>query len=76
VTGDDYIALTVQVETATPKAVLLRPVDAAGQAQPRAAWIPRSCIHGGDDIALDRLARGSITTLRVRAWKAEREGLA
>lgn len=42
------------------------------------AWIPRSLIHGADDIRLDLLFFGSegIThTFRVVEWKAEEIGL-
>lgn len=38
--------------------------------------IPRSLLHGGDDIKLARMSRDEDVTLRVMAWKAEELGLA
>lgn len=38
--------------------------------------IPRSLIHGGDDIKLDRWKVGDEFTFRLREWKAEALGLA
>lgn len=38
--------------------------------------IPRSLIHGGDDLKIDRLNVDDEFTFRLREWKAEELGLA
>lgn len=38
--------------------------------------IPRSLLHGGDDLRLERMPRDEDVTLRVVEWKAEELGLA
>lgn len=69
--GDGYVRVTARLRDLRPKAALL----AQGDAVPRGAWIPRSCIHGADDRLLDRVAPGSEITIQIREWIAEREGL-
>lgn len=38
-------------------------------------WIPRSLIHGGDDMQLARLARGDEFSFQLMEWKAKELGL-
>lgn len=56
-----------------------------GDSVSRGAWIPRSVIHGADDLALrdrrDQINRtganvGTPMMLRIRRWKAEEVGFA
>lgn len=77
--GDDYVKVAGKVRHVRPASVLFSPGETVG-----AAWIPRSCIHGADDLALtDRTGeinragnRGTPMTLRIRRWKAEETGMA
>lgn len=38
-------------------------------------WIPRSLLHGADDIRLDRYDFGKKIQLRVMDWKAQQLGI-
>lgn len=38
-------------------------------------WIPRSLIHGGDDLQLARLAHGEEFSFQLMDWKAKELGL-
>ena len=50
----------------TNKAVRLQVKDA------ESAWIPRSCIHGGDDRELDRLELDQEISIRIMEWVAQK----
>lgn len=69
--GDEYVGVTAKLRARTAKAVLLDVGEGVG----RGAWVPRSCLFGPDDSAIDNVAIDSEVTLRVREWIAEREGL-
>lgn len=68
---DEYVTVTAKVRGRSAKAVLLD----IGEGVSRGAWIPRSCLFGPDDKALDDAEIGDEITLKVREWIAEREGL-
>jgi hypothetical protein len=65
---DDYVPVTATLRRVTGKAVLLAGEDGE-------CWIPRSCINGADERALDSLSLDEEVTLRMFEWIAEREGL-
>lgn len=76
---DEYLRIPGRAQYVRPHAVLF----GVGDGVPRSAWIPRSVIHGADDIKLrdetDRInamrGQGGIAmTLRIRRWKAEEVG--
>lgn len=77
--ADDYVKVQGRARHVRDAAVLF----AVGESVPRAAWIPRSVLHGADDLTLSRLAGqinasgrtgGTAMTLRIRRWKAEEVG--
>jgi hypothetical protein len=66
--SDNYVRVTAKVLAITAYAVEL---EAEGEAK----WIPRSVLHGADDLAL----RGDVKTgdeheFQIRRWKAEQAG--
>ena len=65
---DPYITLSCKVLKVTEKAVHIE--DESGTQ----CWVPRSCVHGGDDGRLDD-SIGDDIELKVRRWFAEKEGL-
>lgn len=69
--SDEYVRISCTVEAIRNKAVML----SVGESVRRAAWIPRSAIHGADDLTLDGMMAGTKTVLRIREWKADQEGL-
>ena len=69
--GDDYVGVTATLRARTAKAVLLD----VGEEVSRGSWIPRSCLYGPDDSAVDNVAIDSTVTLRMFEWIANREGL-
>lgn len=64
---DPYAKVTCKVLKLTDKAVHVE--DQLGTL----AWVPRSCLHGGDDRMLEENL-GDTVELRIRQWLAEREG--
>lgn len=65
---DPYTKLNCKVLKISQKAVQIE--DESGTV----VWVPRSCVHGGDDRLLDG-AQGDDIQLQVRRWFAEKEGL-
>lgn len=69
--SDDYVRVPGTVKQVRAGAVLF----AVGDGVPRAAWVPRSLIHGADDQALDQLTMvDAKMALRIREWKADELG--
>jgi hypothetical protein len=68
--GDDHVRVTGRLQAIRNDAVMF----SVGDAVPRAAWIPRSLIHGADDIALKGKNKGDQMALRIFRWKAEEAG--
>lgn len=77
--GDDYVKVQGRARHVRDAAVLF----SVGDSVPRAAWIPRSVLHGADDLTLTKQAPqinaggrtgGMAMTLRIRRWKAEEVG--
>lgn len=69
--SDGYVTVTAVLRQRTARAVLLD----VGADVARGAWVPRSCLHAGDDRRIDAAAIDSEVSLQVREWIAEREGL-
>ena len=65
--SDAYVKIDCLIVKVTPKAVL---IDVNGSEH----WVPRSCIHGGDEIRLDALHVDDEVELKIFQWIAEREG--
>ena len=63
---DEYVAVLAVLRGYTNKAVRLQVKDA------ESAWIPRSCIHGGDDRELDRLELDQEISIRIMEWVAQK----
>ncbi len=68
--SDDYVRVRGRIKEIRPASVLF----AVGAGVERAAWLPRSLIHGADDIALNGKFAGEEMTLRVVEWKADECG--
>ncbi len=67
--SDDYRIVTAKVLRKKDEAILI----AVKQGE---AWVPRSLLHGADDMALALIPNNSEWTFRLREWKAEELGLA
>lgn len=68
---EKYVGVTVILRRLTAKAALVSP----SAAPEHEAWVPRSCIHGADDSALDAVALGDEIALRMFQWIAQKNGL-
>lgn len=68
--SDDYVRVLGKIEAVRKGAVMF----SVGKSVPRAAWIPRSLIHGADDLTLDGRMVGEECALRIREWKADEVG--
>lgn len=66
--SETYVKVKVVLEYMTRDAALLK-FDGKHE------WVPRSTIHGGDDLKLARMPRGTTATFRLLDWKAEEIGL-
>lgn len=65
--GDDYVKVFGEVRAITFKAVLLQTETGVEH------WVPRSNLHGADDIALRTTEIGDTREFQIRRWYAERE---
>lgn len=71
--SDSYRIVTALVKGVRPNSIFVERLNGPGQVS-----IPRSLIHGSDDLKLDALCFGSEGiwhTFRLREWKAEEVGL-
>lgn len=77
--SDDYVKVKGKARHVRDGSVLF----SVGDSVSRGAWIPRSLIHGADDLVLrDRREQinrtgaqvGTPMVLRIRSWKAEEVG--
>jgi len=77
--SDDYVKVQGKARHVSDNAVLF----SVGDSVSRGAWIPRSLVHGADDLVLrdrrDQINRtganvGTPLVLRIRRWKAEEVG--
>lgn len=66
--SDDYVRIPATVRAMSPDAVLLETEEGE-------FWVPRTCIHGGDDVALRTIQRGDEHEFQVRRWLAEKKGM-
>lgn len=70
--ADSYRLITTKLRrTDRPNAIL---VDAPLGSREKEVWIPRSLIHGGDELKLSRAFIGQEVTFRIFEWKAEQLG--
>jgi len=67
---DDYVSVRGRLKDRRANAILF----AVGQTVERGDWIPRSLLHGADEITLDTLRIGDEITIRLFRWKAEELG--
>mgnify|MGYP001605018407 CR=1 FL=1 len=71
--SESYRTITTKLRDIRPKAIF---VDGPAMHGGGTVSIPRSLIHGGDDLKFDRLFDGDEVTFRVMSWKAEDLGFA
>ena len=64
---DEYVTVEATLRAVSPDAVLLETEDMEG-------WVPRSCLHGADDIALRAMTIGSEHGFQIRQWFAKKKG--
>jgi len=71
---ESYRTVTTRLRARTPKAIKVD-LPPAKQGE---TWIPRSLIHGADDLALAKSSAwiGTEITFRLMEWKAEELGFA
>lgn len=71
--GDEYRVVTARFRgiSASRLAIFIDRPRAPGK-----VTVPRSLLHGGDDVKVDGLKAGAEFTFRLREWKAEELGLA
>lgn len=68
--GDGYVEIDCTFLGNTDRAVKIAHEMIGGS-----CWIPRSCLHGGDDLRIKDMGEGEAVQLKIRRWKAEAEGL-
>jgi hypothetical protein len=68
--ADEYVRIRGRIEAVRKGSILL----SVGESVRRAGWIPRSLIHGADEITLDGRMIGDQVALRVFEWKADELG--
>lgn len=66
--SDTYVPITCNFIRLTEKAVLIN-VEGSDH------WVPRSCIHGADEIRLGDLLYDDEVTLRIFQWLVDRDCL-
>ena len=66
--SDEYVSISATVRAFSPDAVCI-------EVEGDDFWVPRSCIHGRDDIALRALEVGTEHEFQVRRWLAEKKGM-
>lgn len=69
--SDKYRAVTCQIAAVRGKAIEVIVPNRSGT-----FWIPRSLVHGGDDLKLDAVIPVVTHTFRLVEWKADALGLA
>lgn len=70
---ETYARIEAIIHTVTRDAVQL---SLTGRGSfPAPVWVPRSLIHGGDDLKLAKAMRNDTLTIRVMEWKAREIGL-
>lgn len=72
--SDEYVLVTAIFVTAKDRSFAV--LHANGGRQGERVWLPRSLVHGADDLKLDRARPRDEITFRLRAWKAEEVSLA
>lgn len=65
-----YSIVTVRITNVLPSSVWV-----VRKNRLHAQNVPRSLLHGGDDLKLERMARDCDVELRVVDWKADELGL-
>jgi len=73
--GDDYVTVPVMIQAVTDKAVCVSSLNDPDVED----WLPRSCLHGGDDSWLTEQGRNAIYVerdIQIREWIAKAKGFA
>lgn len=70
--SDDYVTVTTVLRHVREKSIY---VDRRPGQPDDTACIPRSLIHGGNDLKLEDRQSGDEITIKVRRWKADELGL-
>ena len=65
----DYAIVNCTFIRCTEKAVCIQQEDESG------VWVPRSRIHGGDDIQVENYDPGDEIAIRIESWIVEKECL-
>lgn len=69
--GDGYIKVPALLSVVNKDSVrLCNPLNWA-----QGSSVPRSLLHGSDDMALDGRPCGTVYTFRIREWKAKALGM-
>lgn len=68
--SDTYRIVSAVIKGIRPNSIFVAVPSRRGDVS-----IPRSLVHGGDDLKLDRARVGDEFSFRLRAWKAEEVGL-
>jgi hypothetical protein len=63
---DAYVNVNVEFIRATEIAILVKALAPGSDG----VWIPRSCLHGGLDKAVDDWDRNDQVEIKIRLWKA------
>lgn len=69
--GESYRTVTTRLRGIRPKVIFVDRPHKRGEVS-----IPRSLIHGGDDLGIERFFIGEEITFRLMEWKAEEIGFA
>lgn len=72
--SDDYVLVTATFLAARERSFTVE--HASGGRMGERVTLPRSLVHGADDLKLDAARRHDEITFRLRAWKAIEVGLA
>lgn len=74
---DEYRVITTTFRRISSTGLAIM-VDPPKHKNGRGGWaiIPRSLLHGGDDLKVEKFVEGQEITIRILDWKAEELGFA
>lgn len=70
---ESYAKIEVTIHLVKRDAVQISPTGRGSF--PVTVWVPRSLVHGGDDLKLAKALRNDTLTIRIMEWKAKDLGL-
>lgn len=70
--ADSYVNVRATLRAVRPSSILVSRIDRVSHQ----AWLPRSVLHGGDDLRIEAALVDTELSFRVREWKAREAGLA